>query len=86
MTSGDVYNVTWTPATGATVYKLFYRDADNTLHWVANVGNVTSYNWTVPTVVTQETGKRFQVNAFNGGTRINIDRSDGTFTINPNIP
>ncbi len=84
LNSGDLFNVEWNPASGAVKYRLHYFDADNTPHSVAEVGNVTSYAWTVPTVNVEETGKRFRVTAFDGGeAKIGFDFSDVPFTIQP---
>ncbi len=82
-TEGQSYTLAWAPVVGADNYRLHYYDADNTPHSLANVGNVTSYNWTVPHSAFAESGKRFRVTPFNGTTRLTsaIQWSEGTFTI-----
>ncbi len=83
LTSGEISTVEWNPALGATYYNLFYFDADQTPHFVATVGNVTSYNWQVP-AVTEGSGKRFRVTAFDAAdNRLGVDWSDAAFSIQP---
>lgn len=84
LTSGTIVNVEWTPSPGASSYRLVYFDQDGTLHPIATLGNVTSYLWTVPAVVAEETSKRLRVVARDvANTVIDIYRMDGTFSIQP---
>lgn len=82
--SGSVFNIQWNSAVGATRYRLFYLDADGTAHLIAIVGNVSSYDWTVPAVIAEETGKLIRVTAFDAaGQKIGFDLSDAPFVIQP---
>jgi hypothetical protein len=78
----SVQTVTWIPKAGANNYILYYS-ATGAAPWtaVASVGNVSSYNWTVPSVST--TTARFRIHAFNGATWLSTDISDADFTITP---
>lgn len=80
--AGPAVNVQWVTHPDAISHRLHYFDADGTSHMVADVGNVTNYSWTIPGSVTTEPGKKFRVTGFNGiGTRVSVDRSNGTFEI-----
>ena len=78
--AGNTYTISWTSASNAASYKVFYRDAALRYNLVAE-GNITSVDWTVPSQFTP-TGNRIQVIAFDGtGNRIGQDSSDTTFII-----
>lgn len=85
---GQTYPLTWASVPGATNYNLFYFDADNTPHFIANVANANPYNWMVPLDAVVETGKRFRVTPFAGTTKISsgIQWSSGPFEIAPGLP
>ena len=84
---GLSYDLNWSPVAGADNYNLFYFDADDTPHFIARVGNQTSYQWTVPEEAFLGSGKRFRVTPFAGTQKIQdqIQWSDGTFSIIPAI-
>lgn len=81
LTSGSVVTTTWPAVKGATGYRLQYSTNNGTT-WqlVANVGVVTSYNWTVPTVVAPAPNSLFRAVAIGA---IGVSRSKGVFTITP---
>ncbi|MGB3209356.1 MAG: hypothetical protein WBB19_01490 [Desulforhopalus sp.] len=83
-TAGSKVNVSWSPIAGAASYRLHYFDVDGTRHKIANVGNVTSYEWYIPKTALAEPGKRIRVYAFDASNVIlGVDWSDETFTLLP---
>jgi hypothetical protein len=78
---GTSATVTWDAQDGADNYKLYWAPAGAAGPWalIASVGNVTSYNWTVP--VTDTTTARFRISAFNGAQWLKLDISNADFTI-----
>jgi hypothetical protein len=82
---GTTYTVRWVPDPAADNYRLAYFDADNTVHAIGSVGNVDSFNWTIPLNVMAEPGKNLRVAAFNGAELVGTDRSDQSFTILPQM-
>jgi arylsulfatase A-like enzyme len=80
---GNAYDLTWASVSGADSYNLFYFDSDVTPHFIASVGNVTSYNWTVPEGAGAGSGKRFRVTSFVDGVKQNVVWQEGTFSIAP---
>jgi hypothetical protein len=74
------HDIVWNPRLGATSYALYYSaDGGTTWVYIGPVGDVTSYSWRVPNLST--TNARVRVSAFNGGTYLGIDASDGDFVI-----
>ncbi|PLX72393.1 MAG: hypothetical protein C0615_12075, partial [Desulfuromonas sp.] len=79
---GSTYSVEWNADPNAVRYRLHYFDADNTPHVVANVGNVTSYEWQIPLDAVPESGKLFRVTAFDAAdAKLGEAWSNGTFTV-----
>jgi len=79
---GSTYTVQWNADPEAVRYRLHYFDADNTPHVVANVGNVTSYEWQIPLDALPETGKLFRVTAFDAAdAKLGEAWSTDTFTV-----
>lgn len=81
LTSGSVFTITWPAIKGTTGYRLQYS-INNGTSWqfVANVGSVTTFDWTVPVVAQPQPNCLFRVVA-NGG--LGISRSKAVFTITP---
>jgi hypothetical protein len=80
---GNAYDLTWAAVSGADSYNLHYFDSDVTPHLIASVGNVTSYNWTVPEGAGAGSGKRFRVTSFVDGVKQNFVWQEGAFSIVP---
>lgn len=83
-TVGATYTIEWEAHPLATKYNLHYFDADDTPYVVAKLGNVTSFEWTIPAGIVIESGKNFRVTAFDG-TNVKLDEawSAGAFTVVP---
>ncbi len=82
LTQGQTYTVSWTAVPTAERYRLFYNDADGTPHHIVNVGNVTSFEWTVPLAALAETGKSFRLVAFDGSNvKVLTDWSDQPYSV-----
>ncbi len=79
--SGSTYAVSWTADPNANNYRLRYLDAENNPHVIANLGNVTSYQWTIPALTATEPGVRARIAAYNDASLINVDVSDSEFTL-----
>ncbi|PLX75188.1 MAG: hypothetical protein C0615_08025, partial [Desulfuromonas sp.] len=81
---GNPYTVEWSIHPLAVRYNLHYFDADNTPHTVAVLGDVTSYDWTIPAGASIESGKRLRVTAFDGSdVKVGEAWSEGTFSVVP---
>jgi hypothetical protein len=85
LTSGQVFQAQWNANASAQSYRLHYS-TDNGVTWlfVADVGNVTTFDWTVPFVAADEPDSMFRVTAFDaGGAVLSRDKSNAPFTIQP---
>jgi parallel beta-helix repeat protein len=84
--TNDVVNITWYTHPSAVNYRLHYS-IDNGANWSLirfNTGNVDNWNWTVPTVVTDQTQSLIRLRAYNSvGQKISDDVTDNVFTITP---
>jgi hypothetical protein len=83
LTSGATSTISWTADAGADSYRLYYFDNDRTAHFIKGVGNVTSFDWTVPDVAALESGKQLRVTSFAGGIKQNVAWQVGSFSIEP---
>ncbi len=81
--SGDIFTVQWNSGLGAVRYNLWYSlDNGATWNFVAAVGAVNSYEWTVPAV--NSTTSLFRVVGFDAGdAKVSSDKSNAPFTIAP---
>jgi FtsP/CotA-like multicopper oxidase with cupredoxin domain len=83
LTSGSVFPIRWQAAAGAAGYTLrFSADKGTTWTTIANVGKVTSFNWTVPGVATSQALVRV-IAKDAGGATVAADQSNSPFTIQP---
>jgi hypothetical protein len=86
LTIGATHTITWTAPTNAVMYKLRYS-IDSGVRWTPldlAVGNVNSYDWTVPNMPTGTALIRVQAfETFDPGGYVGQDVSDAVFTIAP---
>jgi hypothetical protein len=82
LTGNTQTTVTWDIHSLAESYKLFYSLNGGPFTWLANLDNVSEYNWMLPDVGAP-TSAQLKVNAFDGGgTRVSVVKSD-VFTVAP---
>lgn len=77
LVSGDTYTIIWDNGFNNTGIEL-YKGAVEVLDISGDVGNVTSYSWTVPAV---EPGIDYRIRIYDAGTGESEDFSDNYFTI-----
>ena len=82
LTGNTQTTVTWDIHSLAESYKLFYSLNGGPFIWLANLDNVSEYDWMLPNVGAS-TSARLKINAIDGGgTRVGVVTSD-VFTIEP---
>ncbi len=80
--TGTTFRIQWVAPAGASRYRLYYFDAQNQPHHVADVGNVNDYIWMIPYNGVAGPNNRLRVTAFDAtAERLGVQWSGGTFDI-----